>query len=107
MSADLSVVICSLNGAPGVERCLRALAEQKDVELEIIVVDDGSTDDTSEVGREHGATVIRHEVNRGPGGGSEHWCPGRRRHQSWRSWTMTASPSPPGRGSCLTRTRTA
>jgi len=65
MSADLSVVICSLNGSPGVARCLRALATQKDVDLEIIVVDDGSTDDTSEVAREHGVTVIRHEVNRG------------------------------------------
>lgn len=65
MSADLSVVICSLNGAAGVDRCLRALADQKDVELQVIVVDDGSTDDTSEVGREHGATVIRHEVNQG------------------------------------------
>ena len=65
MSADLSVVICSLNGAAGVDRCLRALADQKDVQLQVIVVDDGSTDDTSEVGREHGATVIRHEVNRG------------------------------------------
>jgi glycosyltransferase involved in cell wall biosynthesis len=65
MSADLSVVICSLNGAAGVDRCLRALADQKDVELQVIVVDDGSTDDTSEVAREHGATVIRHEVNQG------------------------------------------
>src|SRR3984885_8064155 len=69
MSADLSVVICSLNGAAGVDRCLRALADQKDVELQVIVVDDGSTDDTSEVGRERGATVIRHEVNRGRAAG--------------------------------------
>ncbi len=65
MPADLSVVICSLNGAAGVDRCLRALAEQKDVELQIIVVDDGSTDDTAYVAREHGATVLRHETNRG------------------------------------------
>jgi len=65
MSADLSVVICSLNGAAGVDRCLRALAAQKDVELQIIVVDDGSTDDTSDVAREHGVTVIRHDVNGG------------------------------------------
>ena len=56
MSADLSVVICSLNGAAGVDRCLSALAAQKDVDLELIVVDDGSTDDTSEVARQHGVT---------------------------------------------------
>jgi len=65
MSADLSVVICSLNGAAGVDRCLHALAAQKDVDLQVIVVDDGSTDETSAVASEHGVTVIRHEVNRG------------------------------------------
>ena len=65
MSADLSVIICSLNGAAGVDRCLRALAAQKDVELHVIVVDDGSIDGTSAIAREHGATVIRHETNRG------------------------------------------
>lgn len=65
MPADLSVVICSLNGAAGVDRCLRALAAQKDVDLQVIVVDDGSTDDTSEVAAEHGATVLRHETNGG------------------------------------------
>ena len=65
MSPDLSVIICSLNGAAGVDRCLRALAAQKDVELQVIVVDDGSTDDTSATASEHGVTVIRHETNRG------------------------------------------
>jgi glycosyltransferase involved in cell wall biosynthesis len=65
MSADLTVVICSLNGARGIDRCLSALHEQKDVALEVIVVDDGSTDNTSYVAQEHGATVIRHEINRG------------------------------------------
>ena len=65
MPTDLSVVICSLNGAAGVDRCLRALAEQKDADLQVIVVDDGSTDDTSAVASGHGVTVIRHEVNRG------------------------------------------
>jgi glycosyltransferase involved in cell wall biosynthesis len=62
----LSVVLCSLNGAAGVDRCLRALARQTITSsLELIVVDDGSTDSTSEVARAHSATVIRHATNRG------------------------------------------
>ncbi len=36
--------------------------------LQVIVVDDGSTDNTSEVAREHGVTVFRHETNRGLSG---------------------------------------
>lgn len=63
---DLSVVICSLNGAPGVDRCLAALREQDfDGDIEMIVVDDGSTDDTSAVALRHGARVVRHETNAG------------------------------------------
>jgi glycosyltransferase involved in cell wall biosynthesis len=66
MTADLSVVICSLNGAAGVGRCLRALARQTGpAQLEVIVVDDGSADDTSAVGLAHGATVLRHATNQG------------------------------------------
>jgi glycosyltransferase involved in cell wall biosynthesis len=66
MPADISVVICSLNGAAGVRRCLDRIAEQEtSARLEIIVVDDGSSDNTSEIARAHGATVIRHPVNRG------------------------------------------
>lgn len=66
MSADLSIIVCSLNGADGVHRCLHRLAEQQTTaRLEIIVVDDGSADDTAAVARQHGAVVIRHPVNRG------------------------------------------
>ena len=62
----MSVVICSLNGAPGVDRCLRALEHQSiAAALELIVVDDGSADATAAVGHAHGAQVIRHPVNRG------------------------------------------
>jgi len=66
MPVDLSVVICAFNGAPGVRRCLTALGTQTiRARMEIIVVDDGSADDTSEVARAHGAVIVRHPENRG------------------------------------------
>jgi GT2 family glycosyltransferase len=63
---ELSVVISSLNGGPGVDRCLHALARQTIADdIEIVVVDDGSTDNTSEVARAHGVGLVRHDKNRG------------------------------------------
>src|SRR4051794_13930266 len=63
---DLSVVVSSLNGAPGVDRALRSLGRQAIADrIEAVVVDDGSSDGTAGVGREHGALVVRHETNRG------------------------------------------
>ena len=62
----ITVVVCSLNGAVGLRRCLQTLAGQRtSARMEVIVVDDGSTDDTSDVGRAAGVAVIRHERNRG------------------------------------------
>ena len=64
----LTVVICSLNGSLGVERVLLALARQTiAADLDVVLVDDGSTDDTAEVGRRLGARVESHGENRGLG----------------------------------------
>jgi glycosyltransferase involved in cell wall biosynthesis len=66
VSPKLSVVICSLNGAAGVDRCMRSLAMQTiRSSLELIVVDDGSTDATSDIARAHAAKVVRHVTNLG------------------------------------------
>lgn len=66
MYPTLSIIICSLNGADGVALCLKALDAQTIREaLEVILVDDGSTDGTHEVGHSFGVIVTRHQTNRG------------------------------------------
>ena len=42
----LSVVVPSFNASDFIERCLRSILDQTDVDLEVLVVDDGSNDDT-------------------------------------------------------------
>ncbi|MBO2446746.1 glycosyltransferase [Actinomadura barringtoniae] len=66
MAASLTVVICSLNGADRIDRPLNALdAQTARGELEIIVVDDGSSDGVGDVARARGLPVIAHEANQG------------------------------------------
>lgn len=42
----LSVVVPAFNASDFIERCLRSVLDQTDVELEVFVVDDGSNDET-------------------------------------------------------------
>ncbi|GAA5201399.1 glycosyltransferase family 2 protein [Microbacterium jejuense] len=60
--ATLSVVIPSLNDAEMLRHCLAALAAQTRAPDEIIVVDNGSDDDTAEVARAAGARVVLEPV---------------------------------------------
>lgn len=46
----VSVVVCSYNGGRTLEQCLRSLAALAYPDYEVILVDDGSTDDTPAIG---------------------------------------------------------
>ena len=66
----LSLVIPALNEEAGIGRVLeevKTFRAASSVPLEVIVVDDGSTDRTAEVARAHGAAVISHPINLGYG----------------------------------------
>ncbi len=58
----ISVIIRSRDEAPRLRLTLASLAEQAD---EIVVVDDGSIDDTAEMVAEAGARCVRHPVSQG------------------------------------------
>ncbi len=62
--STLSIVIPSLDDAEMLRHCLAALAAQSRHVDEVIVVDNGSTDDTADVARATGARVV-HEPVRG------------------------------------------
>jgi glycosyltransferase involved in cell wall biosynthesis len=64
---ELTVVIPAHNEAPVIGRVLDGLSAAGLVDCEVIVVDDGSSDDTAEVAARHGARVIRHPYNMGNG----------------------------------------
>ena len=60
----ISVVVCSYNGGRTIRDCLEGLSRLRYPDYEVIVVDDGSTDATAAIAREHDFRVISTD-NRG------------------------------------------
>ena len=67
-SAKLSVIVPVKNGADYLARCLDAILCSEYRNFEIIVVDDGSTDNTPNIATEKGATCISLPAAIGPAG---------------------------------------
>lgn len=65
----VSVVVPCYNDGAYIEEALDSARTQTAPPLEILVVDDGSSDDSREIAERMGATVLRNEGARGPGGG--------------------------------------
>jgi GT2 family glycosyltransferase len=70
--AEVSVIVVTWNGRQHLETCLAAVADQRDVDVETILVDNGSTDGTSAFVRERfpWVKVVLLDANRGFAGGN-------------------------------------
>jgi glycosyltransferase involved in cell wall biosynthesis len=68
--AFVTVIVPAYNEENGIGRVLdelRSSRSRSDWSFEIVVVDDGSSDRTAEIARDHGVTVVAHGANRGYG----------------------------------------
>ena len=63
---EYCVVIPAKNASPFIGRALASVDAQAVSPLEVVVVDDGSTDDTAEICQAHGVQVVRLGQSRGP-----------------------------------------
>lgn len=65
MTPLISVIMPVRNGSNYIREALESLLAQ-DCRLEILVVDDGSEDNTAAIAREYGCTVLTHDTSLGP-----------------------------------------
>ena len=61
----VSVVVCSYNGAATLDQCLASLHQINYPDYEVILVDDGSTDDTREIAARFSKVHTIHQENKG------------------------------------------
>jgi glycosyltransferase involved in cell wall biosynthesis len=62
----ISVIIPTYNEEKDIEGCLKSLKSQSIKDIEIILVDDGSTDNTIEISKKYGITILK-QNHQGPG----------------------------------------
>lgn len=65
MGRNVSAVLITWNSAPYLRRCLEGIAHQTHREIELIVVDNASSDESVAFVAPHAARVIRNDTNRG------------------------------------------
>ncbi len=61
----VSVIVCSYNGAKTLDRCLESLKHVNYPDYEVILVDDGSKDNTQEIAAKHSWAINIKQVNKG------------------------------------------
>src|SRR6185437_3891388 len=61
----VSVIVCSYNGGRTLGRCLESLGKINYPNYEVILVDDGSTDNTSEIAAQFPRVRYIHQTNHG------------------------------------------
>lgn len=61
----VSVIVCSYNGAKTLDRCLSSLKNLEYPDYEVVLVDDGSKDETREIAASHPWVHTIHQENRG------------------------------------------
>ncbi|PYJ41697.1 MAG: glycosyl transferase [Verrucomicrobia bacterium] len=64
-SPTVSIIVCSYNGATTLRACLESLSKLNYSSYEIVLVDDGSTDNTDQIAAEFPSVRYVHQPNRG------------------------------------------
>ncbi len=64
---QISIIIPVYNGAKTLDACLNSIFENHGVDFEVIVVDDGSTDETSKILHKYPCRIVTLPENRGRG----------------------------------------
>ncbi len=61
MNANVAIVIPVYNGEATLDACLRACLAQTHADVQVVVVDDGSTDDTAAIATRYAVTYVRQD----------------------------------------------